>query len=391
VSSLSALIAQALEPTHGDPAFQALLLAQQEPAVAEYLALAAQEAADRRRVRGAIDAFAHPGKLRRQPDGVPGPLLQLRACAQAGDWPGVRAAAHALAGTGWQPRSEPLLAESGLARLEHASLLRAKPAIKRYLGLSAARGPLAQSADAAEHGRAAARAGDAAEEETVRVFRQLAAWLDATGPARHRVARSLRPSSGLPRAAHGAKDEWDVALLRTVEGTDVLALVLLAEVKASPGAAVSDWPRMRRGLHGLAQLSAGAQPVFACLDGEVRVHGDSLRALAPSGRGLPPQVIYCCTGHEARVPLLSTPARAMLLQQPSSIAYAGALDRGATADAGVLAPLWEALPTSPRLRPILEQYETARSAREVMLHPEDLRASAAARFSASQALGVRRT
>ncbi|HEY1229618.1 MAG TPA: 3-deoxy-D-arabino-heptulosonate 7-phosphate synthase, partial [Ramlibacter sp.] len=100
--------------------------------------------------------------------------------------------------------------------------------------------------------------------------------------------------------------------------------------------------------------------------------GESLRAFAPPQRGLPERVIYCCTAEEARVPLLSAPARAMLLQQPASLAYAGALVRGEPADPRELAPLWEAL-HNPSLRPVLEQYETARSAREVMLHPDDLR------------------
>jgi hypothetical protein len=181
---------------------------------------------------------------------------------------------------------------------------------------------------------------------------------------------------------HGAKDEWDVVLFRTAEDTDALELVLLAEVKASPAAVVSDWPRLRRGLHRLAQVPPGVHPVFSYTEGDVRVDGDSLRALAPPDRGLPPQVIYCCTRHEARVALLSTSARAMLLQQPCCLAYARVLGRGDPTDPGVLAPVWEALPRSPQLRPVLEQYETARSAREATLHPDDLWASVAERFSA---------
>lgn len=364
--SLSALIARALQPVGGDPAFQALVLADQEGVVAEHLALSAQEAADRRRVRAVVDAFAHPGKWRGRVDERPDALARLHAFAQADDWPAVRSTAQALAGTEWESNGAALLAEPALARLERAASIRDGPAVQRYLGLAATRAPLVG-------GDEAARAGAAVEDETVRAFREIADRLDASGPARHRVARGLRPRGGLPPATSGAKDEWDVALLRTVDGTDAFELVLLAEAKASPSSAVSDWPRLRRGLQRLAQVPAGVDPAFRCDDGDVRVRGESLRALLPPRDGLPPQVIYCCTARGPRAPLLSAPARAMLLQQPASLAYAGALVRGEPADPGSLAPLWAALPRSPQLRPVLEQYETARLAREAMLHPEDLR------------------
>ena len=362
--SLASLIARALDSATGDPSFQALVLAKQESVVAEHLELAAQEGVDQRRVRAVVDAFAHPGKWRGRsmPDG----LAQLHAASKSGDWPAVRAAAQALAATEWSAQGDALRAESALSRLARSASVRSDPAVRRYLALAAARGPLADSEEAAERGRAAARAGATVEEQTVRAFRRLAS-------GSHRVARGLRPRSGLARATHGAKDEWDVALLRAVEGTGAFDLVLLAEAKASPSSAVSDWPRLRRGLERLAQVPSGADPVFSGDEGEVRVRGESLRAFAPPGRGLPERVIYCCTAEEARVPLLSAPARAMLLQQPASLAYAGALVRGEPADAGMLAPLWDALPHNPSLRPVLEQYETARSAREVMLHPDDLR------------------
>jgi len=39
--------------------------------------------------------------------------------------------------------------------------------------------------------------------------------------------------------------------------------------------------------------------------------------------------------------------------------------------------VWQALPRAPALRPVLQQYETARRAREAMLHPADLLAACA--------------
>ena len=371
VRSLAALISRALDSGTGDPSFQAMVLAGQERVVGEHLELASQGGADQRRVRAAIDAFAHPGKWRGQ--AMPDSLVRLHASAQSGYWPAVRESARALAGTDWATQGAALLAEPALARLERAASIQRDPAVQRYLALAAARGPLADSEEAAGQGRAAARAGAAVEQDTVDAFQRLATGLDASGSGHHRVARGLRPRSGLPRATHGAKDEWDVALLRAVEGSDAFDLVLLAEAKASPSSAVSDWPRLRRGLERLAQVPQGVDPVFSGDEGEVRVRGESLRDFAPPQRGLPPRVIYCCTAEEARTPLLSAPARAMLLQQPASHADAGALGRGEPADPGMLAPLWDALTRSPQLRPVLEQYETARSAREVMLHPDDLR------------------
>lgn len=365
VRGLAALISRALDTATGDPSFQAMVLASQERAIAEHLGLASQEGADQRRVRALIDAFAHPGKWRGR--AMPDELARLHAFSQAGDWAAVREAARTLKAGEWPSQGDALVGEPALSRLERAAAMRDDPAVHRYSTLLAARGPVADSEEAADQGRAAARAGADVEEQAVRAFRRLAG-------SPYRVARGLRPRSGLPPAPHGAKDEWDVALLLAVQDSDAFELVLLAEAKASPSSAVSDWPRLRRGLERLAQVPHGIDPVFRGDEGDVRVRGESLRAFAPPERGLPQGVIYCCTADEARVPLLSAPARALLLQQPASLAYAGALGRRGPVDAGVLAPVWEAL-LRPQLRPVLEQYETARCAREVMLHPDDLRAA----------------
>lgn len=56
---LAQLIRQALA---GDPAFRALVLRASDPHVAEYARLGDSAAADRRAVRSAVDAIAHPGK-----------------------------------------------------------------------------------------------------------------------------------------------------------------------------------------------------------------------------------------------------------------------------------------------------------------------------------------
>ena len=41
----------------------------------------------------------------------------------------------------------------------------------------------------------------------------------------------------------------------------------------------------------------------------------------------------------------------------------------------MLAPVWHALLNEGRLRAVLNQYDTARRAREAMLHPDDLSAA----------------
>ncbi|HEY0826017.1 MAG TPA: hypothetical protein VGD76_19680, partial [Ramlibacter sp.] len=114
-------------------------------------------------------------------------------------------------------------------------------------------------------------------------------------------------------------------------------------------------------------------------DGPVRIAGDSLRALRPPGRALPPHVIYCCSAPPERQPqVLAASAKAVLLAEPASIAFAQQLAGGRSPAAAQLQPVWEALRTAPRLRSALHQYDTACAVREAMLHPDDLQATMAA-------------
>lgn len=344
IESLAALIAR------GDPVLSATMLREDSTEVAEYVALERTAAADRRRVRAQVDAIAHPGKLRAASAAEARRLAPLHALAQAGDWRGLRAAGFA---------------GPELARLERFDALRASPHVQRYVSLLAAQGPLAGSAEAAAQGRSAAQAGEAAEARVLAAFAALAQWLDAK---RYRALSRLRPARALPGAARGAKDEWDAALVRTqAEG---VAIVLLAESKSAPPAAVGDWPRLLRGLRRLAQVAPGALHPFTANEGEVRVQGASLQGLAPVHDDLPERVIYTCTANETHVPLLAAAARALLLQQPAALACA----RTRGNEPQLLLPLWDSLPTA-----VLLQYETARRTRAAMLHPDDLLAIAQGR------------
>jgi hypothetical protein len=330
-------------------------------------------------VRAAVDAVAHPGKLHGLPPGaLHDALAALHDAAAAGAWPQLeQAIARVLPELAQgQARLQALLHDGVLQRLRRGDALRITDAVQRYLALCAQNGPLAGSDAAASQGRASARVGAGAEKEVVHAFRALARWLDRVEGGRHAVVRGLRTPRGFPAETRGTKDEWDAAVLRG--GADGMDVVLLAEVKASPAAAGSDFPRLLRGLQRLAQADAAATWAFASSDGPVRITGASLRALQPAGHALPPQVVYGCTAPAEAAPSpLGTAAKAVLLTQAPCVAYAGQVAGGSTPDAGLLQAIWQDLPSSPRLRGALLQYESARAAREAMLHPDDLLAALA--------------
>lgn len=381
--ALADWIRQALSPEAGDPAFQALVLRTQQAQVQEYVRLAAQAPADRRAIRCAVDAIAHPGKTRSLPPGALRDGLQrLHRLAGDGAWRELPAAAQALPADASPARDTLLavLASPTRDRLERLdALLQAQP-VRQYLALCGRQGPPAGSAAATARGRASAREGNRAESEAVAAFGAIADRLNRDEPAaRLQVVRSLRPPRGFPGDAGKAKDEWDVALVRHLPGHDGADIVLLAEVKAAPAAATPDFPRLLRGLERLAQTPAGGSHAFGTADAPVRVSGESLRALQPQGRALPPHVIYCCCAPPERQPqLLAAAAKAVLLAEPASIAFARQLDAGQAPPATQLLPVWQALATAPRLRSALHQYDTACAVRAAMLHPDDLQATMAA-------------
>jgi hypothetical protein len=392
--SLAQLIRTALAAQGGDPVFQALVLQAQEPAVAEFVQLTAQRAADDRAIRAATDAVAHPGKLRAS--SAAGPLCdalsRLHGLAASQAWAELEQAARQLLDedTAQDARLRDALGaivtHPALERLRRMEALQTQPAVRRLRALGEQRGPMAGSAAAAAQGRIAARVGDDAERATVQALQAVAHWLNggAAGPGGYRVVRSLRPPAGFPGEAGKAKDEWDAAIVRTSSEGSAADIVLLAEVKASPAAATSDASRLHRGLLRLAHASADASYPFASADGRVFLTGASLRALRPQGRTLPPNVIYCCTAPpETQPQMLSAAAKAVLLAEPASLAFADQLTRGASPDPDALAPVWEALTTAPQLRSALHQYDTARAVREAMLHPDDLARAAQGRAAST--------
>ena len=380
--SLARLIAQALAPEGGDPAFQAAVLQAQDRDVRDHARLSRQRAADLRAVRSAIDAVAHPGKLQRMPAGAArDALAQLHALAAAGEWARLTQALAALpAPDGLQP------AQAALQRLVRGDELLHLDAVQRYRALGARQGPLAGSDAAAARGRASAREGELAEQAGAQALRAVVDLMNRRAAAAadrgsFHVVRSLRTPGGFPGTASKAKEEWDAAILRSsADAQGATELVLLAEIKASPAAVSADLPRFLRGLQRLAEADAGTTYTFASDDGATQILGASLRRLRPHGHLLPPQVIYCCPAPAESQPqaLLSAASKAVLLAEPASIAFAQRVVHGEPAPPHAsLAPVWRALATTPRLRATLHQDETARLAREAMLHPDDLLAAAA--------------
>jgi hypothetical protein len=379
-TALARLVTLSLSPERGDPAFQALVLQADEPQLREYVQLAAAAPADRRTVRAAVNAIAHPGKTRDLPAGpLRDALATLHRLAGEEHWAALEPAARGLLplSPALQDSVQAIVASPERARLQRLAALQRAAPVQRYLALCGRRGPLAGSDAAAAQGRASAREGNRAEAAGTEAFARIATLLDAHAPgAAFRAVAGLRTPPGFPGSAAKAKDEWDVAL---VHGSE---LVLLAEVKASPAAATSDLPRLLRGLERLAHAQAEAVYEFAASQGAVALRGESLRALRPQGRALPPQVFYCCDAPpEAQPPVLSAAAKAVLLAEPASIAFAQQVLAGGAPPPATLLPAWQDLPHAPRLHATLHQYDTACAAREAMLHPDDLLAAVQARLS----------
>lgn len=381
--SLARLIREAMAPAAGDAAFQALVLRTHDAEVGEYVRLSEQWAADRRAVRSAVDAIAHPGKLRATPAGSARDALGgLHGLAAAGSWTALSEAVEDLligqefAGhAAWRASLEALLASAALQRLARGSALLRREAVRHYRALCEQHGPQAGSDSAAAQGRASARTGEAAEQAAANALGEVARLLNrrpgSTGP--YQLVRGLRTPRGYPGEAGKAKEEWDAAILRRADAAGPADIVLLAEVKASAAATTSDFSRLYRGLHRLAHASAHENYAFACAHGEVLVAGESLRRLQPHGHVLPQQVIYCCSAPAETTPRpLSAASKAVLLAEPPSIGFAHQLALGAAPPASQLVPVWDALTAAPRLRSVLHQYDTACAAREAMLHPDDL-------------------
>ena len=384
--ALDRLIREAMQPTRGDTAFQAMVLRHQTTAVREYASLAAHASQDRREIHAAVNTIAHPAKLQRMPPGtLHAALTQLQAFAAAEDWNALSACAEQVLPLA-QAESESaitrgtdrLFGSPALGRLQRLSVLLSDQQVQRYRSLWDQQGPRAGSAVAMEQGAASQQRGAAVEARAAQALEVLAQRLNAQAQDKtaYRVVTSMRASPSLPGNADYAKSEWDAVLLQQTPSdgdTSAFDVCLLIEAKASVDAATTDLPRLLRGLRLLASAQGDATYAFDTHQGRVRLRGSSLKRFAADETPVAGSVLYCCDAEADAYPkLLSTATRMQLLSAPGSVAYASSLADAASGDRQSLASVWEQLLTSARWDTVRRQYPLLRQVRDLMVHVDDL-------------------
>lgn len=417
LQGLARLIADALHPQTGDPAFQAMVLRHRHAWVREYASLQAQGDKDARHIRSRVDAIAHPGKLRQQASGpLRDGLSQLYEQVSTGAWTEAADTGRFLL-AGLETRSDPLfdlqstaglgrslqhlLQDPALARLQRLLALAHDTDVQHYLALWASHGPRSGSAEAAAQGASAQQRGAEVEATAAQALDALAAQLnrDDSQQWTYRVVTALHVPAVLVDSAERAKTEWDVAVFRRpkiedakeTEGakkaeaakkTDAAAsppwdICLLVEAKASADAATTDFPRLLRGLQLLSKADAHVIYPFLTKQGTVPVRGRSLHALPTTDALATFQdaVLYCSDAPADPAPKpLGAASRMQLISSTNTLDYASRLSDGEAVNAQDLEPVWQTLLTDPRWLTVLNQYATLRRVRELMVHVADLHA-----------------
>lgn len=387
LEALALMIRHAMRAEQGDPAFQAMALQHQAAHVREYASLSAHADQDRRRIRAAVNAVAHPAKQRQAPSTRQAEALAwLHAAAFSGSWAELSDAARQV--LEWpEIANEPSLAggiarvrdEAALERLRRIESLESDELVRQYRALRDRNGPRSGSIDAAAQGSSSRQRGAKVEAAATQALQALARRLDqAEGTSgTYRVAASLRVPASMPGKAERAKSEWDAVLLRKAETGDAMPawdVCLLVEAKASVDAATTDFPRLLRGLRLLARADGNTIYPFETPQETFRLRGASLCALKVDEAELKKTVLYCCDAPAETTPrLLSSASRMQLLSAQASLEFANKLELdGRDADPEKLGPLWHELLESPRWRAVLHQYRTLHRVRELMVHIDDL-------------------
>jgi hypothetical protein len=375
IDALARMIRDAMRPDCGDPAFQAMVLRHQVAEVREYAALSAQAAQDRRTVRAAAAAIAHPRKQERARPGAPREALARFYAAASAE--SVSALCDAVQALSDMPETEGALTRlrdgDALKRLLRAEALERDERVRRYRALWERNGPRPGSATAVAQGVVAQRRGADTEASAARALDALAIWLEEeeAPSATYRVVTSMRVPAALAAGHAHAKTEWDAVLLRRAkeaDDADAWDVCLLVEAKASADAAATDFTRLVRGLRLLARAEQDIGYAFETREGTVRLRGTSLSALATDEAALERTVLYSCDASGESAPrLLSAAVRMRLLTTPASLDYASA-----PMDAQRLEPVWNELLESPQWTSVLDQSPTLHRVRELMIHPDDL-------------------
>jgi len=402
-AALAQMIGEAADPQAGDPAFQAVLLRQQDANVREYASLLARANQDERTVHSAVNAVAHPAKAARRAQGPQREaLIRLHTAALARSWVHLNDTLQSVLSVP-EVAAEPALvrdlaalaAHPALANLQRVATLASDANVRRYQTLAGRQGPLSGSAEAAAQGSAARQRGAAVEAIAAQALGVLARTLNANGePPMYRVVTSMRVPASLPGKHAHAKTEWDVALLERAQGeasVTVWNLRFLLEAKASADAATTDLPRLKRGLSLLGRADETAVYAFETNEGVVHLRGSSLHALSAEEPALQREVLYCCGAPADPAPRpLSAASRMQLLSAPASVEYASALAQTAGADSRCLAVLWQALLASPQWRGVLHQYALQQEGRALMVHCRDFLVAIEGATGASSAADGRR-
>jgi hypothetical protein len=388
VEALAHMIRDAMRADSGDPVFQAMVLRHQSSQVREFASLSAHTAQDRRLIRAAVASIAHPGKQERTP---PGPLRDALARLYAAESSSVSALCDTVQNlldvpeianeASLQHALTQLRDSAALERLRRLDALEPDEQVRRYRSLWERNGPRPGSATAIAQGITSQRRGEVVEASAARALEALAQRLDHEEgeTASYRVVTSMRVPASLAAGETRAKTEWDAVLLRrarTPDATSRWDVCLLVEAKASVDAAATDFARLLRGLRLLARADAHIDYAFETREGTVRLSGASLSALRTDAAALAHTVLYCCDASREPEPrLLSAAGRMQLLSAQPSLEFAGALADEQSPDVRPLESLWDELLTSPRWSAVRDQYPTLKQVRELMVHPEDLRAA----------------
>lgn len=386
--ALAQLIEQAMCGESGDPAFQAMVLRDQAAPVREYASLVAHAARDRRSIRAAVDAIAHPSKLERLASARQREALTpLSALAGSASWAELADTVRSLLarsefaddpglGMGLQRLNQ----DPALRRLQRIDVLAADALVRRYESLWDRNGPRSGTAEAVAQGSVSRRRGVAMEVLAGLALAAMARRLNEEDDKQAwRVVTSMRVPASIPASAERAKSEWDAVLLRravTPDASEDWDVCLLMEAKASLEAASADLPRLLRGIRLLSHADENAVYAFETEQGVISLSGVSLRALTVEPDALAQTVLYCCDAPAEATPrLLTAASRMQLLSAPASVAFGSALAEGKATDTHTLESVWDELLGSPRWSSVLHQYPMLQQVRDLMVHPDDLLAT----------------
>jgi hypothetical protein len=386
ITSLAGMIGEALDEHHGDPAFQTMVMRHRTPSLRAYGSLSAQSSADRRVVHTLVNKMAHPAKAQRlEPGDIRSGLERLHLAAAAERWSDLQGRADAMtrlpdikADAALESALKDLLQHPALLRLMRLSELSADPLVQHYRSLWERLGPTAGSKAAIQQGSASQQRGADVEARVAEAVNALIQGVNryAENDEAYRAVTSMRVPASIPGDPDRAKSEWDVVILKGSFADDApdqtWDLCFLVEAKASVDAAITDFPRLQRGLRLLGKADADRLYRFQTQQGAFSIRGASLSRVGNSD-DLAAVVLYCCdSGGDSPTRVLSPASRMQLLSAPEALQFASEFSVPDPRAIKSLEPLWFQVLSAAKWRGLLHQYPTLRQVRELMVHTNDL-------------------